>query len=151
MQSIPDAMLRDMKRACFQYDCYKCRHRKETAEEMEPCREILECEHCRIPCPCRTCDEGSSWEWEPDCTKPLTWDEVQDLKEIDCVWIETRSGRRVEAQSWQAKRANITLRRYGGPPDPEYDILLTCGNYGKEWRCWREEPTKEESEAAAWS
>lgn len=58
------AQLRDMKRACFMYDCYKCKHQKKTAEEMEVCRQVEECERCRAACPCRSCEEGSNWEWE---------------------------------------------------------------------------------------
>lgn len=58
------AQLRDMKRACFQYSCYKCKHQKQTEEEMEVCRQVEACEHCRAACPCRSCEEGSNWEWE---------------------------------------------------------------------------------------
>lgn len=58
------AQLRDMKRACFHYDCYKCKHQKKTEEEMEVCRQAEECEHCRAACACRSCEEGSNWEWE---------------------------------------------------------------------------------------
>ena len=62
--TITEAQLRDMKRACFQYGCYKCKHRKMTEEEMEVCRQAEECEHCRAACACRSCKDGSNWEWE---------------------------------------------------------------------------------------
>lgn len=64
---ISEAMLRDLKRACWMYDCYKCRHVKKYG--AKECGDAESCDECQQDCACRTCDEGSNWEW--DNSKPV--------------------------------------------------------------------------------
>lgn len=72
MAIVSERQLRDMKRACFMYDCYKCRHQKKTEEEMANCMDKVDCGKCLFPCPCRTCEDGSNWEYA-DEAEGMPW------------------------------------------------------------------------------
>lgn len=50
-----------MKRACWMYDCYECKHVR-NGEETEKCDENG-CRECQQKCPCRTCVDGCNWQW----------------------------------------------------------------------------------------
>ena len=155
MPMISEAMLRDLKRGCWMYDCYKCRHVK--YYEKECGNEVnVNCKECRKDCACRTCDEGSNWAW--DCpVKPLTLEEVQELEDGGIAWVETRDGIVHCMPAMWVKRGKMYTRRLNIPAyvegrfaqEVEEEQLVTA-DYGKTWRCWKENPEREAREAAAW-
>jgi hypothetical protein len=63
MPNVSEAQYQEMKRACYIYDCYKCKHQK-IGEKEVPCLDSdYSCETCKYDCPCKSCRKGSNWEW----------------------------------------------------------------------------------------
>lgn len=151
MITISDAMLCDMKRACWMYDCYKCRHAKYGEEAAHCMEDVDNCHECTRDCACRTCDEGSNWEWKSDKEHPLTWDEVLEVKDEDVLCIETRGGRYGAVKASRIRKKHMAMRNVGDALNPGGIILLSHANYGTEWRCWREQPDCETAKDAAWN
>ena len=40
-------------------ECRYCAH-----ADFDPPNCVDNCEDCRAPCPCRTCEERSNWKWK---------------------------------------------------------------------------------------
>lgn len=153
MQMISEAMLRDLKRGCWMYDCYKCRNAKHGAEE---CGDADSCENCQQDCACRTCDEGSNWAWACP-VKPLTLEEVQELEESAIAWVEKRDGIVHCMPAVWVKRGKMYTRRlripayYEGRFEQEVEEeQLVTADYGKTWRCWKDKPDKDTAVSAEW-
>ena len=136
MITISDAMLRDMKRACWMYDCYKCRHAKYGEEAAHCMEDVDDCHECTWDCACRTCDEGSNCEWSVDKV-PLSTSEIDQLNENSAVWVEVKDGSlRCTPARW-IQLGKISARVVRGINGWE-ETVLGQNDYGKTWRCWRE-------------
>lgn len=151
MPMISEAMLRDLKRGCWMYDCYKCRNAKHGAEE---CGDADSWQECQQDCACRTCDEGSNWAWACP-VKPLTLEEVQGLEDGAIAWVETRDGIvRCMPAVW-VKRGKTYTRKVrmallqSNEEWVEEEHLVTA-DYGKTWRCWKDKPDKDTAGSAVW-
>lgn len=58
-----DAAIADVKESDVLYECEHCAHRRMT-EEAEACeRNDFECMKCEAECKCKSCRNGSGWEW----------------------------------------------------------------------------------------
>lgn len=54
----------DIKESDVLYECEHCAHRRMTEEEAEACeRNDFECLKCEAECKCKSCRNGSGWEW----------------------------------------------------------------------------------------
>lgn len=59
-----DAAIADVKESDVLYECEHCAHRRMTEEEAEACkRNDFECMKCEAECICKSCRNGSGWEW----------------------------------------------------------------------------------------
>ena len=59
-----DAAIADIKESDVLHECEHCAHRRMTQEEEEACeRNGFECMKCAAECKCKSCRNGSNWEW----------------------------------------------------------------------------------------
>lgn len=60
-----EAALGELKRAAGENAvCIGCKHYGVPIEDSPACTECdCECEKCKNPCPCASCERASNWEW----------------------------------------------------------------------------------------
>lgn len=61
-----EAALGELKRAAGENAvCIGCKHYGVPIEDSPACTECdCECEQCKDPCPCASCERASNWEWD---------------------------------------------------------------------------------------
>lgn len=58
-----DAAIADVKESDVLYECEHCAHTISGAD-CDKCEEVyFDCEKCEAECKCKSCRNGSNWEW----------------------------------------------------------------------------------------
>lgn len=126
--------------------------------------EVLQAlEHCDLCSDMPNCP-GCAYLREPDCVEHLKRDIIALLKAQEPRVMTLEEAQGADYCWYESRAANICILcdatmypNLNGKPETELQMMGTSVRgwlyddaYGKDWRCWDKEPTKEQREAEPW-